>query len=121
VEPDLSCRFGSFSNHPIVKPTRWTSREGSIISGKPFTNGVRGLIVCAALIICGCRVSKPGEVEGKIAKEVKHKVTVGGKDVPNPLPDTEENIAEGREHFGHHCGICHGLDGQSAEYPSRTR
>jgi mono/diheme cytochrome c family protein len=48
-------------------------------------------------------------------------MTVGGKDVPNPLPGTEENIAEGREHFGHHCGICHGLDGQSTGVPFADR
>lgn len=65
----------------------------------------------------GCKVSRPGEVETRVAKAVKHKMTVGGKDVPNPLPASQENIAEGREHFGHHCGICHGLDGQSSGVP----
>ena len=75
------------------------------------------LLICSALLVCGCRVSKPGDVETKIAKEVKHKMTVRGKEVPNPLPSTADNIAEGREHFGHHCGICHGLDGQSSGVP----
>lgn len=75
------------------------------------------VLVCLALLICGCRVSKPGEVESRVAKEVKHKVTVGGKDVQNPLPPTEENIGQGREHFGHHCAICHGLDGQTSGVP----
>lgn len=75
------------------------------------------LLICAALLTCGCRVSQPGDLESKIAKEVKHKMTVGGKDVTNPVPATEQNIAEGREHFGHHCGICHGLDGQSSGVP----
>jgi len=75
------------------------------------------LLISAALFACGCRVSKPGEVESRVAKEVKHKMTVGGKDYPNPLLDTEQNVAEGREHFGHHCGICHGLDGQSSGVP----
>lgn len=62
-------------------------------------------------------MSKPGEAETPVTREIKHKMTVGGKDVPNPLPATEENIAEGRVHFGHHCGICHGLDGQSSGVP----
>jgi mono/diheme cytochrome c family protein len=26
-------------------------------------------------------------------------------------------VKEGQEHFGHHCGICHGLDGQSTGVP----
>jgi mono/diheme cytochrome c family protein len=75
------------------------------------------LLICAALVASGCGVSKPGGAESKFAAEVKHKMTVGGKDVPNPLPATEENIADGREHFGHHCEICHGLDGQSTGVP----
>jgi mono/diheme cytochrome c family protein len=75
------------------------------------------LVLFGALFACGCRVTKPGEVESRVAKEVKHKMTVGGKDVPNPLPDSEQNVTEGREHFGHHCGICHGLDGQSSGVP----
>jgi mono/diheme cytochrome c family protein len=70
-----------------------------------------------ALLVPGCRVNKPGEMENQVASGVKHKLTVGGKDIPNPLPATEENIADGRDHFGHHCGICHGLDGQSSGVP----
>ena len=75
------------------------------------------LLACVLLWTCGCGVSKPGKAESTIANEVKHKMTVGGKGIPNPLPATDENVAEGREHFGHHCGICHGLDGQSTGVP----
>jgi mono/diheme cytochrome c family protein len=74
-------------------------------------------LLCAALLISGCRVSKPGAVEGEMAREVKHKITIGGKDVRNPLLATPENIKEGQEHFAHHCGICHGLDGQATGVP----
>lgn len=84
---------------------------------EPLWTQVAKLALCLSLVGSGCRVSKPSDVENKIAKEVKHEMTVGGKDVPNPLPATEENIAEGREHFGHHCGICHGLDGQASGVP----
>ncbi len=75
------------------------------------------LLACALMIVCGCGVSEPGKVEGKMMKTVKHKLTVGGKDVPNPIPASAENIADGQEHFGHHCGICHGLDGQGTGVP----
>lgn len=75
------------------------------------------LLVSSLLLASGCRVSKPGGLESEMAKEMKHKITVGGKDNPNPIPATEENIADGREHFGHHCGICHGLDGQATGVP----
>lgn len=76
---------------------------------------------CFLLIISGCRVSKPGAIEGKVAKEMKHKITVGGKDVSNPIAPTTENIADGREHFEHHCGVCHGLDGEATGVPFADR
>lgn len=69
------------------------------------------------LFAYGCRVNKPGAVESQMAKEVKHRITVGGKDDRNPIPATEENVADGRDHFGHHCGICHGLDGEATGVP----
>jgi S-disulfanyl-L-cysteine oxidoreductase SoxD len=71
----------------------------------------------ACLLVSGCRVGKPGSVESAMAKEVKHKITVGGKGITNPVPATSENIADGQEHFGHHCGICHGLDGETTGVP----
>ncbi|HEY2351156.1 MAG TPA: cytochrome c [Candidatus Acidoferrum sp.] len=75
------------------------------------------ILICSAFVLAGCRVSKPGGVEGEMMKEMKHKITVGGKDTPNPVAATPENIAEGKEHFGHHCGICHGLDGEATGVP----
>jgi mono/diheme cytochrome c family protein len=80
-------------------------------------NALSFLLASSLLLLSGCRVSKPGSVENQMAKEVKHKITVGGKDDRNPIPATDENIADGREHFGHHCGICHGLDGQATGVP----
>jgi len=85
--------------------------------GDPVKATSKLFLVSAFVVASGCRVSKPGAAETRVAEEVKHRMTVVGKDVLNPLPATEENIAEGREHFGHHCGICHGLDGQSSGVP----
>ncbi len=75
--------------------------------------------ICITLMVLGvaCNVSKPGSLETSVTNEVKQKLTVGGKGVPNPLQHTEENVKEGQEHFGHHCGICHGLDGQNTGVP----
>ena len=75
------------------------------------------LLAASLFLVFGCRVSKPGSVESEMAKEVKHKITVGGKDDLNPIPATAENIADGRDHFGHHCSVCHGLDGQATGVP----
>ncbi|PYY18627.1 MAG: cytochrome C [Acidobacteria bacterium] len=54
-------------------------------------------------------------------KEVKKNITVGGKDDQNPAPDNQAAINEGKEHFGHHCQICHGLDGQNTGVPFATQ
>lgn len=75
------------------------------------------LLIGSLVCFCGCKVNKPGAAESKMMTEVKHKITVGGKETPNPIPATEDNIADGREHFGHHCGICHGLDGEATGVP----
>ena len=69
----------------------------------------------AALV--GCGVSKPGSIESRVAKEIKSKVTIGGKDDKNPVPYSEAVAKEGGEHFQHHCQICHGLDGQNTGVP----
>ena len=79
------------------------------------------LLAGALLFVCGCKVSKPGAMENEVAKEMKHKITVGGKDDLNPIPASEANIADGREHFAHHCAICHGLDGQATGVPFADR
>jgi mono/diheme cytochrome c family protein len=75
------------------------------------------IIIGCALVFSGCRVSTPGAIESEMAKGVKHKITVGGKNTPNPIPATPENIKNGQEDFGHHCGICHGLDGEATGVP----
>src|SRR5256714_9746685 len=67
--------------------------------------------------LSACKVSKPGSMEGRVMTEVKQKVTIGGKSDVNPVPDVEASINEGKEHFGHHCQICHGLDGQNTGVP----
>ena len=78
-------------------------------------------ILCAVaaaslLAFAGCKASAPGTVETKLATEAK-KVTIGGKDWKNPVPDTPAAIAEGKGHFQHHCQICHGMDGHNTGVP----
>lgn len=73
--------------------------------------------VASLVIASACKVSQPGSVEDKVMTEVKQKVTIGGKDDQNPVPDNQANIEEGKGHFGHHCQICHGLDGQNTGVP----
>ncbi|HVH87438.1 MAG TPA: cytochrome c [Terriglobales bacterium] len=75
------------------------------------------VVFSLALIASGCKVNKPGSMEEKVMTEVKQEITVGGKDDQNPVPDTQANVEEGKGHFGHHCQICHGLDGQNTGVP----
>ncbi len=69
------------------------------------------------LALAGCKVSPPGKFERAVAKQVKLRLTVGGKKTPNPLPATEGNFREGRAAFSHYCIVCHGLDGQNTGVP----
>ncbi|HYL93610.1 MAG TPA: cytochrome c [Alphaproteobacteria bacterium] len=71
----------------------------------------------AITVLAGCKVSTPGKLETSVVTEIKRKVTIGGKDWKNPVPDTADAAKEGGEHFQHHCQICHGLDGQNTGVP----
>ena len=76
------------------------------------------LLACSTLlIIAGCKVSAPGSAETKLVTTMKHDVTIGGKNDKNPTPDTPDTTKEGQEHFGHHCQICHGMDGAATGVP----
>jgi mono/diheme cytochrome c family protein len=77
--------------------------------------------VAAIIAICGCKAGAPSKAENTVMNEVKHEVTIGGKDTPNPVPYTADAAKEGGEHFGHHCQICHGLDGQGTGVPFATK
>lgn len=79
------------------------------------------VLLAIALPACGCKVTPPGKLEQRIVSAVKHHITVGNKSEKNPLPVTAENIAAGKEAFGHYCIACHGLDGQNTGVPFADR
>jgi mono/diheme cytochrome c family protein len=58
----------------------------------------------------------PSGLETSVVTRMKYK-SIGGKNDTNPLPDTPASIAQGAEHFQHHCEVCHGLDGQNTGVP----
>lgn len=80
-------------------------------------------VAAAALSICftGCRVSAPGKWETSTLTRIKHSITVGGKNVQNPLSSSQETIASGKDAFSHYCVACHGLDGQNTGVPFADR
>src|SRR5262245_34765145 len=70
-------------------------------------------LLVLVLALAGCKAGEPGKVEKSVVKEIKHQMTIGGKDWKNPAPDTPEAAKEGGGHFQHQCQICHGLAGQN--------
>lgn len=78
-------------------------------------------VIIAMLALAGCKAGTSSNAERTVVTEMKHKVTIGGKDVKNPVPFTPEAAKEGGEHFQHHCQICHGLDGQTTGVPFANR
>jgi mono/diheme cytochrome c family protein len=78
-------------------------------------------VVVTALAVAGCKAGAPSSTEKTVMNEIKHEVTIGGKNDVNPQPDTPEIVKEGQEHFGHHCQICHGMDGQNTGVPFATK
>jgi cytochrome c553 len=80
-------------------------------------HALHAALLCELVLMCGCKVSEPGTLERRALIAIKHHVTVGDKSVKNPLPLTPENLADGKEAFGHYCIACHGLDGQNTGVP----
>ncbi|HYY70200.1 MAG TPA: cytochrome c, partial [Terriglobales bacterium] len=75
-------------------------------------------VVLGVGILLSCKAREGSRhIESTIAKEVKQKITIGGKEWKNPVPDTAESQKQGGEHFQHHCMICHGLDGHNTGVP----
>ena len=67
--------------------------------------------------IVGCKTSSPGKLETKTMTFAKHRIFVGNRNQKNPLPDTPETRADGKEAFSHYCVACHGMDGQATGVP----
>ena len=70
----------------------------------------------AVLVSCKAREGQRN-IESTLVKEVKQKITIGGREWKNPIPDTPDSQKDGGEHFQHHCMICHGLDGHATGVP----
>jgi mono/diheme cytochrome c family protein len=81
-----------------------------------------GLLAClTVLVLMGCKASTPGSIEGRTVREIKQRITVGGKDWKNPVARNQEAIEAGAFHFQHHCQICHGLDGRATGVPFASK
>lgn len=79
------------------------------------------LAVLTLLALLGCQARQPGSLETSLVQKVKRDITVGGNDVTNPLPASDENIRAGQANFSNYCMVCHGLDGQNTGVPFAER
>lgn len=80
----------------------------------------RVLIVATSVFVtalAGCKATPPSKFETGTMTFVKHHITIGDKRKKNPLPDTPETLADGKEAFRHYCVACHGEDGQNTGVP----
>jgi len=84
-------------------------------------NGQALSIRSLGLVLAGCKVSPPGNLETATMTKIKHSITVRDKDVRNRLPATPANVENGRIAFSHYCVACHGLDGQNTGVPFADR
>jgi cytochrome c553 len=75
-----------------------------------------GLAVALSML-GGCRVSQPGKTERSLMSEIKHQITVGGRNDRNPLGAGPDVLEQGKTAFGAYCTVCHGLDGQNTGVP----
>jgi mono/diheme cytochrome c family protein len=86
---------------------------------------MRFLIVAAfATLIAGltgCKANPPGKLETKIITSAERHFLIGNKKQKNPLPDTPQTWADGKEAFSHYCIACHGMDGQNTGVPFANR
>ena len=72
-----------------------------------------GILAGAYFVVAGVSARpEPSGLETFIARTVRN-LAIGwhAGHPPNPVPDTEEAIAEGRAHFADHCASCHANDG----------
>lgn len=76
-------------------------------------------VVVAAVLagLTGCKAAPPGKFEAATVTFAKHHLFIGNRKEKNPLPDTPENRADGKEAFSHYCVACHGMDGQNTGVP----
>jgi mono/diheme cytochrome c family protein len=82
---------------------------------------MKRLITAVAAIaltgIVGCKANSPGKLETNTITFAEHHVFIGNKNQKNPLPNTPQTLADGKEAFSHYCVACHGMDGQNTGVP----
>src|SRR5262249_32293617 len=90
-------------------------QSGSISEGETIMNFEKKSLV-VGLFALGLLVRWTIDFVPTVSAEQDHQHThapASSKQLKNPLPATEENIASGRALFNQHCASCHGEDGRA--------
>lgn len=74
-------------------------------------------VLGALFFLDGCKAKPPGKAETGVMTFAKHHLFIGNRKQKNPLPNTPETLADGKEAFSHYCVACHGMDGQNSGVP----
>ena len=80
----------------------------------------RAIVLCVAMLcvlIGGCKATPPNKLEAGTMNFAKRHILIGNKSQKNPLPDSPQTLADGKEAFSHYCVACHGMDGQNTGVP----
>ena len=75
----------------------------------------------SGLRLDGCKAKTPSTLETHVMTFAKHQLLFGNKSQKNPLADSPQTIADGKEAFSHYCVACHGMDGQNTGVPFANR
>jgi mono/diheme cytochrome c family protein len=70
-----------------------------------------------AVALAGCKAAPPSKLESRVAGFAKHHMFVRGRNQTNPLRDSPQTIADGKQAFSHYCVVCHGNDGHNTGVP----
>ena len=74
---------------------------------------ILGTLVGVYLVTAGVSARpQPGQLETFVARRLRAiAIRMATRSLTNPIPVSEEVVAEGRDHFADHCASCHGNDG----------
>jgi cytochrome c len=73
--------------------------------------------VVLSILLQGCKATPPGTMETAMMTKAKHSLFVGNRHQQNPIPFSQQNVADGKDAYSHYCVVCHGLDGQNTGVP----
>ena len=72
-----------------------------------------GIAAAASVLHNGLSArAKPTAIEAILARSARHlAIPSNARETRNPLPPSDENLRDARQHFADHCATCHANDG----------